>query len=137
MARVAAIILNLGSVLLIRRKRSDTTYYLFPGGQIELGETHEQALRRELDEELGLAIVIGRHVAEIEYKGNSQCFYLTELRATVPPQFVGDEAEDAVWVPIADLRDRAIYPEAVAKLIEAPLKEWPVEVLRAVDVGRQ
>ena len=51
--RGAAIIVQKGKIALIKRIREDETYYVFPGGGIEEGETPEEATRREIFEELG------------------------------------------------------------------------------------
>lgn len=39
----------------------------FPGGKIEQGESHQEALVREIREELSIAITIDRYIATIEY----------------------------------------------------------------------
>jgi ADP-ribose pyrophosphatase YjhB (NUDIX family) len=52
--RVAALIRWQNRVLLCRQEKPGKEYWLLPGGGVEGGETLDEALRRELGEELGL-----------------------------------------------------------------------------------
>jgi ADP-ribose pyrophosphatase YjhB (NUDIX family) len=52
--RVGALIRWHDRILLCRQEKPGREYWLLPGGGVEGGETLETALRRELDEELGL-----------------------------------------------------------------------------------
>jgi 8-oxo-dGTP diphosphatase len=57
--------------VLVCQRRADQPMGLkweFPGGKIEPGETAEQALARELDEELGIAAEIGPRVAQLRHR---------------------------------------------------------------------
>lgn len=58
---VGAIIERNGSVFAARRnaERSAGGLWEFPGGKIEPGESPEEALTRELEEELGVAVSVG------------------------------------------------------------------------------
>lgn len=56
--RVAAIILNDGKILAMHDERSP--YFYLPGGRVELGETAEHAVIRELNEELNITAKIVR-----------------------------------------------------------------------------
>ena len=59
----AAIILHKNQVLAARRAphKHMGGYWEFPGGKIELGETPEQSLARELSEEMGITVQVGEH----------------------------------------------------------------------------
>src|SRR5215475_10023251 len=60
----AGIVIERGRVLLSRRKKGSHLAGLweFPGGKVEAGEDPRAALRRELDEELGIDAEIGEIV---------------------------------------------------------------------------
>ncbi len=60
---VRMIIIEEGKVLLIHRIKN-TEYWVFPGGGIEEGESHQQALKREAMEELGVEVEVGEKVFE-------------------------------------------------------------------------
>jgi len=67
---VAAALILRGGEVLIGQRRPDQPMALqweFPGGKIEPGESPEQALARELDEELGITAVVGPRVTHIRH----------------------------------------------------------------------
>jgi 8-oxo-dGTP diphosphatase len=73
---VAGLIWRDGKILVCQRTRHQPMplKWEFPGGKIEEGEQPRDALRRELDEELGIAAAVGDEVLRILHKypgGNS------------------------------------------------------------------
>jgi ADP-ribose pyrophosphatase YjhB (NUDIX family) len=83
--RACAAILNDDKILMVCHQTPSRTYWTFPGGAVEAGETFEQAAVREVKEETGLKVKVVRLLFEEKYEfGISYCF-LAEL--------TGDDAE--------------------------------------------
>lgn len=106
---VAAIIVKDGKVLVCQRTRHQTMplKWEFPGGKIEEGEQPRDALRRELEEELGVEADIGEEVSRIrhEYKNGGS----VELRFFVVHEYKGELENkifrDVRWVDRSELPD--------------------------------
>ena len=79
---VAALILKDGKVLICQRTQHQPMplKWEFPGGKIEPGEHPEAALKRELDEELGIEAVIGQEVA---FSGATDANLIPDSRAAL------------------------------------------------------
>ncbi len=78
----------------------------FPGGKVEPGETPEEGMRRELQEELGIDAEVGTALwrTEHQYPGRTP-FVLTFFAI---PRYWGTVTNrcfaDMRWLPLADLR---------------------------------
>jgi 8-oxo-dGTP pyrophosphatase MutT (NUDIX family) len=75
-----AIIQYQGKVLLLQKNKKGTLFWELPGGRIQKGETVEQALLREVEEETGLT-----GLSDIEYINT----LLTDLRIALKEHDVG------------------------------------------------
>lgn len=106
---VAALIIKDSKILVCQRTRHQVMplKWEFPGGKIETGEQPRDALRRELDEELGIDARIGEEVARIQhnYKGGGA----VELRFYVVHEYKGEIEnrifKDVQWADRKDLPD--------------------------------
>ena len=86
---VAALIVRQDKVLICQRTRHQTMplKWEFPGGKIEEGEQPRDALRRELDEELGIQATVGDELARIQHEYPNGG--MVELRFYVVRQYQG------------------------------------------------
>ena len=67
---VAALILRDSKILVCQRRHDDSRplQWEFPGGKVEPGETPQEALARELREELGIEATIGRELFRTHHR---------------------------------------------------------------------
>jgi 8-oxo-dGTP diphosphatase len=115
---VAAVIEENGTFLVTRRLEGTHLAGLweFPGGKIATGETHAEALVREIREELDADVDVGALLFEIQFgyaeRPVSLHFYRCTLRGR-PRALLGQSMK---WVPRAELR-ALDFPPADAELI--------------------
>jgi 8-oxo-dGTP diphosphatase len=84
--RVTAAILRDGSRILLTRRSQDQKQagcWEFPGGKVEPGETPQEALARELQEELALTCSIGNKITESQYSYDHGCFIIMAYEAKI------------------------------------------------------
>jgi len=114
-----------GKILIDRRPNQGLMAGLweFPGGKVEPGETVTECIKREIQEELGIEIEVGRHLITIEhnyskFKVTLVVHYCRHLRGVPQPL----ECDEIRWVSLAEI-DQFSFPEANAQIITALRQE--------------
>ena len=130
--RVAGVCIRDGKILL-QHTETDPSLAV-PGGQVSFGETHEDALRREFQEEMNVRIKVGelKWVGELFFPWDDKpchqiCLYYAveaDEKALLRNEVRGDEEMDSrksslifKWVPICQLPSLVVYPENIANLL--------------------
>ena len=99
---VAAIIWQYDKFLICQRsanKKQNSLQWEFPGGKVEPGETKEEALKREIKEELNTAISVNGEVGEAKHTYPEFTIHLTlfncEIAEGIPDKL---EHNDFAWI---------------------------------------
>ncbi len=117
-----AVIWNEQGQILIDRRRPEGLLgglWEFPGGKIELGETVEECIKREILEELAIEIEVGDRLISIDHAYSHfrvtltvhHCRYLTGI-----PQPL--ECDEIRWVTLDEI-DQFPFPKANSQIIAA------------------
>lgn len=101
----------------------------FPGGKIESGETSQEALKREIREELEIQIEVGKRIAKVEYDYpnfhlSMECFLCSICLGNI----VLKEHEAAKWLAKEELKSVGWLPadiEVVEQILLGDLREEP------------
>ena len=116
------VILDRANRILITR-RGDNAHqgglWEFPGGKVELGESVQHALQRELREELGISIGVARPLLEVHHDYGDKTVFLDVY---VVREFSGEpkglEGQPLEWVAEGQLQNFE-FPQANVPIADA------------------
>lgn len=110
----AALLFDKGKIF--ATKRGDAPYpyvahkYEFPGGKIEDGERGEDAVKRELREELELDVTVGSLYARHTFEYPDFIITLSVFECEMNSGFVLKEHESYAWIAPKDLKEEEWAP---------------------------
>ena len=103
---VAGIIINQNKILIGKRKDKDIGggKWEFPGGKIEVGETNSEALERELYEELGISVKIGKELMNYEHMFKTTIYNISFMEIIDYDGEIRNNAHSEIkWVKFSNL----------------------------------
>ena len=139
---VRAIVINGDKILVMKRNKFGSEYYTLIGGHVEMGESTEHALMRELHEETQLSIKNARlvYVEAAPAPYGDQYVYLCEYVDGEPElrsdsdekkiNAIGNNLYTPMWLPISKLEDVPFRSEKLKNKILSHLQNgFPSEVI--------
>lgn len=138
---VRAIIIKDKSILSMRRDKFGMQYYTLVGGGVDVGESHEAALRREIMEETGLQVGAIRwvftedggdmygvqYVFTCEYQGGEPRLDPKSEEAAISA--LGKNIYEPVWLPLDKLKyvtfRSSSVRDAILKAVQSGFPERP------------
>jgi ADP-ribose pyrophosphatase YjhB (NUDIX family) len=123
--RVAAIIVREDAILLARHKKDNRTYWVLPGGGVHYGETLEQALVREMNEEacldirVGDLVLVNDSIPPDEHRHIVNLHFIAEIvRGEITVSSGDKRLIDVRFMPVNRLSRLTLYPDIRKQLLQ-------------------
>lgn len=143
--RVAGLLVHNGKLLIMQDKGQP--YYYVPGGRIRMNEKSEDAVKREIKEELGIEVNVKRMLwvnenffkeETLQEKFHEVCFfYLVETKEEEfikkSSEFIVDEEgkiHTYYWKSLDEIQNINLYPQ----FLKEKMKELPLQIKHIVEM---
>lgn len=109
-----AVVIDTGKLLLLHKKSSE--HFELPGGKVEDGETYEEAMKREVKEEIDCEVKVKKYLGYVEFvrkgKGFRSHMFLVELK-DVPKVNEPEEFSKLIWMPLSEYQKFVLAPNVL------------------------
>ena len=126
--RAEVMILNKDHSKVLVQCDENESFYRFPGGSIEFGETAKEAIMREVMEEYDLKVdvqklaIVSEHIFEWKNEKGHHCTLLHwgTVEEIITNEIRHKEHADIIliWKSIEELKTKPTYPEAIVSYLE-------------------
>lgn len=138
--RAGGVIIHNNKVLAHRNINKD--HYCLPGGRVEIGETSEETIKREIKEELGKDIQIIKYMATIENffkmegKKYHEIYYIYNVEFEKEEDkkieykmnnLEGKNYLQYQWIDLNDIEKYNILPACIKDILKA--KQFPIHII--------
>jgi len=133
---VRGLIMHGDKFLLMERSkiaRGELGYWELPGGGLDFGESPEEALKREIQEEVQMTVNVLKPLSVWHYnrENNVQIIGFTFLCETEDLDVtLSDEHVDHTWVTYEEIIKYKIFPE-----LKEEMQEWDWDEIRNASVN--
>lgn len=120
----AGVIVDKGKILITRRAPTEqhNGFWEFPGGKIEVGETPQVCLARELKEELNIVVSVGEFCTEVFHDYGNANIHLRAYYCRIIDGDIQTSVHDQFkWIGISELLKHDLLPADIPiakKIIE-------------------
>jgi ADP-ribose pyrophosphatase YjhB (NUDIX family) len=131
--RVATVILRDNEILLMKHRRRGLFHWALPGGAVQEGETVPDCVRRELIEETGLEVQLGRllYLADVispdRRKHTVNLIFLAEVTGgefgVTPRKTLGEHLDEPHWFSLDDMP--TFYPPVAQRIRDDAARGFP------------
>ncbi len=134
--RVAGILIHQGKILLAEHEKAGERYWVIPGGRLKFGETLKEALLREIKEETGLDVELGKHILINDFIQEKEKRQVLNIYFEVTPKEGlsnwrkkrAGRLRRTKFFSAEELGKITLRPEIVREILQILAGKWPKEI---------